>query len=84
MYFFVWCMSVVIVLGYLIDDFSAPSTDFATSFATYLTPSTLIGFFILFMSMINLLCGFMLLVNMIFRKIPFLMRLYASKYREEL
>lgn len=28
MYFFIWCMSVIIVLGYLIDDFSSPSTDF--------------------------------------------------------
>lgn len=36
------------------------------------------------MSMINLLCGFMLLINMIFRKIPFLLRLYEYKYREEL
>ena len=74
-YLFVWAVSVLIVLGYLIDDFSLPQHSFQKSFATYLIPTTLIGFFILLCSLVNLGCGSLLLVNIIIRKVPFLMKL---------
>jgi hypothetical protein len=73
-------MSVVIVLAYLLDDFASPSTNFKDSFATYLTPTSVIGVFILICSMVNLGCGCLLLINIIFRKVPFLLRLYEYKY----
>ncbi len=84
MYLFVWGMSVIIVLGYLLDDFSSPEHSFQQSFASYLFPDTFIGFFILFCSMINLGCGCLLLINIFIRKAPFLMRLNESKYNKEL
>lgn len=84
MYLFVWAMSVIIVLGYLIDDFSLPEHSFQQSFATYLTPSTFIGFFILICSLINLGCGFLLLINIFIRKAPFLMKLNEYRYQQEL
>jgi hypothetical protein len=83
-YLFVWAMSVLIVLGYLLDDFATPEHSFQRSFATYLAPNTLIGFFILLCSLVNLGCGCLLLVNVIIRKVPFLLRLYEYKYLQEL
>jgi hypothetical protein len=68
-------MSVIIVLGYLIDDFALPKHSFKQSFASYLFPSTFVGFFILICSLINLGCGCLLLTNIIIRKAPFLMKL---------
>lgn len=79
MYLFIWVMSIIIVLGYLIDDYASPQNSFQQSFATYLTPTSFIGYFILICSLINLGCGCLLLTNIFIRKVPFLMKL--NKYR---
>lgn len=68
---------------YLIDDFNSPAMDFNASFGTYLTPTFLLDFLLLLVSLCNLFLGLLILLNLIVKKIPFFSRFYQKRYDEQ-
>ena len=76
----VWIISCIIILLYMIDDFTNPNDIFATSLGKYLTPQYLLELLILLSSFCNLLIGIIILINLIVKKWPFLHRYYAKCY----
>lgn len=77
-----WLVSCILILMYLIDDFNSPLMDFNASFGTYLTPTYLLDFLLLLVSLCNLFLGLLILLNLIIKKIPFFSRFYQKKYDE--
>lgn len=76
----VWVISCIIILLYLIDDYYIPNPNFDSSFGSYLTPTYVLDLLLLLVSLCNLFVGFLILLNLIIKKVPFLGRYYSKRY----
>ena len=76
-------MSCLIVLNYLLYDYMDPKQDFNYLLGTFITPTDFLSFFMLVLQMITAFCGLILLINLVLKKIPFLVSIHRRKYERE-
>jgi hypothetical protein len=57
-----------------------PKADFNYLLGTFITPNSFLSLFMLFLQIISAFCGLILLINLVLKKIPFLVSIHRKKY----
>jgi hypothetical protein len=76
----IWVSSTILTLIYLIEDFNTPEHSFYDSVFKFIMPTSPLKIFQLVATLINVILATLILMNLIFRKTPFIIRLNGMKY----
>jgi hypothetical protein len=60
-----------------------PKQDFNYLLGTFITPTDFLSIFMLILQMISAFCGLILLINLVLKKVPFLVSIHRRKYERE-
>ena len=71
----IWVVSCLITLNYLLFDYMTPYHIFNDLIGHFLVPTHFLSVFMLILELISLFFGFVLFLNLILKKIPFLLEL---------